>query len=631
MENIDKDLNTKGIDHNFLNTLNQHSEFISENDLESVVDVDKNKINIKDDCLLTIMDGNVKLDHPYIGLPAGHTCPFAKICKTKVPQDREKIHDKLIQKYGDLYCYAAGEEVRYPNAQTMRWRNKDLLDAQGDKTKMVELILKSLKFFEMKKKKHIDVFRVHESGDFYNLNYFDAWMDVAKIRPDILFYAYTKSLPFWIKRKYDIPSNFKLIASYGGKFDDMISKHDLQYAVVVKSKDEADNLGLKVDVDDTLAYNSDENFALLLHGMQPAGELSKQSRANREVIKQLKQMKNITNEAEHNGKNVELNKPTKGDVKKYKVFVKDPSTGNVKKVNFGDPNMEIKRDDPERRKSFRARHKCDTAKDKTTPRYWSCKFWSKKSVSDLLKEVIEPDAVDVSSIEMNDELCPLIWDGDKLKPDVRKTLLLNAKRFIEFCDMENMKFEDIMLTGSMANYNYNENSDIDVHIIMDFSQISENKEFVGDFFKMKKQLWSEKLPIQVKGHDVEMYFQDIIDPHHSTGTYSIIDDEWIAKPIKKLVNVNSGAVQLKAADLMNAIDDLNNNRSKNDFLKKHTLLKNKIKKHRQSGLETGGEYSVENLAFKILRNSGYLQKLMDMKNDYLTQELSLDEFLNPDM
>jgi hypothetical protein len=183
----------------------------------------------------------------------------------------------------------------------------------------------------------------------------------------------------------------------------------------------------------------------------------------------------------------------------------------------------------------------------------------------------------------------------------------------------------------MANYNYNENSDIDVHIVMDFSQISENKEFVGDFFKLKKQLWSEILPIQIKGHDVEMYFEDINEPHHSTGTYSIIDDEWIAKPIKKLININTGAVQLKAADLMNAIDDLETNRNKNDFLKKHRLLKDKIKKFRQSGLESGGEYSVENLAFKILRNSGYLKKMMDMKNDYLTQELSLDEFLNTDM
>ena len=88
-------------------------------------------------------------------------------------------------------------------------------------------------------------------------------------------------------------------------------------------------------------------------------------------------------EAEYKGKDVKLGKPRKGDVKKYKVYVKNDK-GNVIKVNFGDPNMEIKRDNPERRKSFRARHKCSDAKDRTTPRYWSCKMWSKTPVSKIL-------------------------------------------------------------------------------------------------------------------------------------------------------------------------------------------------------------------------------------------------------
>lgn len=80
-------------------------------------------------------------------------------------------------------------------------------------------------------------------------------------------------------------------------------------------------------------------------------------------------------EAEYQGRKVTLNKPTRGDVKKFKVYVRDPKTGNVKKVNFGDPNMEIKRDDPARRRSFRARHNCDNPGPKTKARYWSCKKW----------------------------------------------------------------------------------------------------------------------------------------------------------------------------------------------------------------------------------------------------------------
>lgn len=89
----------------------------------------------------------------------------------------------------------------------------------------------------------------------------------------------------------------------------------------------------------------------------------------------IKKNYNSLNEAEYQGRKVPLGKPMRGDVKKFKVFVKDPSTGNVKKVNFGDPNMRIKKSNPKRRKSFRARHKCHTAKDRTSARYWSCRQW----------------------------------------------------------------------------------------------------------------------------------------------------------------------------------------------------------------------------------------------------------------
>jgi predicted nucleotidyltransferase len=265
--------------------------------------------------------------------------------------------------------------------------------------------------------------------------------------------------------------------------------------------------------------------------------------------------------------------------------------------------------------------------NKKNPRFWSGRYWKKHNISDVLKEVVEPDTVDVSSIQMHDTLSPFIWDGDKLKPDVRKTLLMNAKRFIEFSDVENLKFNDIMLTGSMANYNYNEDSDLDVHIVLDFSQISENKEFVGDFFKLKKALWTDKLPIQVKGHDVEMYFQDSTEKHHASGTYSLIKDEWINKPTKKIVNIDSADVQLKSADFMNTIEDLETNMDEKNFLNKYEVLKNKIKKYRQAGLDKNGELSIENLVFKVLRNTGYLEKMVELKNNYLTQELSLNEFI----
>ena len=101
-------------------------------------------------------------------------------------------------------------------------------------------------------------------------------------------------------------------------------------------------------------------------------------------FRKLNKWDEISEGAEYDGRPVKLNNPTKGDIKKYKVYVKNDK-GNVVKVEFGDPNMEIKRDDPARRKSFRARHNCDNPGPKWKARYWSCKFWSAKSVTDLMK------------------------------------------------------------------------------------------------------------------------------------------------------------------------------------------------------------------------------------------------------
>ena len=246
------------------------------------------KIDEKEDCVLTISPFNDKLDHPYLSLPAGYTCPFANICKTKVPRNRKRDPKTglLVQDFGDIRCYGASEEAMYPHAQEMRWTNLDLLN-KFDMGGKIDLILRSLKFFEQVHGK-IDVFRVHESGDFYKLEYFDAWLEVARQRPDILFYEYTKSLPFWVKRMKEIPENFKLVASVGGTKDELISKHDLKHSVIVNSPEEAINLRLPIDIDDTMAYKHEGNFALLLHGAQQAGEKAKQSYKNRQTIKDLK-------------------------------------------------------------------------------------------------------------------------------------------------------------------------------------------------------------------------------------------------------------------------------------------------------------------------------------------------------
>jgi len=251
---------------------------------------------------------------------------------------------------------------------------------------------------------------------------------------------------------------------------------------------------------------------------------------------------------------------------------------------------------------------------------------NKGNVTKLIKEVLQPEEVDATALKMKDVLNPAIWDeSNNLKPEIRKQLLLNVKRFLEFCDIENLKYHDIVLTGSMANYNYNETSDIDIHIILDYDQVSDNEEFVNDYFKLKKDLWSNKHEITVKGYDVETYVQDSKESHRSTGIYSLIKNEWLAKPIKKIVNIDTSAIMTKANEIMDAIDELGTIKDNNHFYKSYTKFLNKLKKYRKAGLDANGEYSVENLVFKILRNNGYLRKLIEEKNKRLDDELTLDQ------
>ncbi len=223
------------------------------------------------DCVLGFSNGNAKLEWPYFSLPAGYTCPFATVCKNFAAKAGEKFSDGKSIKKGkeaEYLCYAARQQAQYKNANKSAFRNLDLLmDAkkEGGAEAMAELILNSLKFHGLDNSK---VFRIHEAGDFFSNDYFKAWIIVAESLPNIRFYAYTTSLQFWIGNKGSIPSNFKLIASMDKNNSKIIMDNGLRYSLVVYSPEQAGELGLKIDVDDSLAWGSDESFALMLHGGQ---------------------------------------------------------------------------------------------------------------------------------------------------------------------------------------------------------------------------------------------------------------------------------------------------------------------------------------------------------------------------
>lgn len=257
-------------------------------------------------------------------------------------------------------------------------------------------------------------------------------------------------------------------------------------------------------------------------------------------------------------------------------------------------------------------------------KYWQNIFWKDKTTSEYLNEILDNKSVDL--LKMKDTLNQDLWEEDMtLKPEIRKRLLEISRMFIDSVESNDISFSDIVLVGSMANYNYTEDSDIDVHIIVEFEKISPDSEFVSEFFKLKKDLWGIKHPIQIKGHDVELYFQDINENLKSTGMYSLLHGNWVKKPVNKIIDINTSLVEAKSSDLMNMIDKIINTNDTLEFLKKYREFMLKLKKYRKSGLDDVGEYSTENLVFKILRNSGYISKLKKEKNNRITNSLSIKE------
>lgn len=198
-------------------------------------------------------------------LISGWSCPYAKDCLSKV----HVIDGKRTIVDGpdtEFRCFSASQEALLPALYNLRMNNfQALRKAKGIDGKYDEL--------NDGLPKNAGIIRIHVGGDFFSQDYFDAWVLMAERHPDILFYAYTKSLPFWLRYEW-VPSNFVLTASRGGRCDHMIDEYNLREAIVVFNEETAWNADLEIDHDDSHAANPetyDVSFALLIHGVQPAG------------------------------------------------------------------------------------------------------------------------------------------------------------------------------------------------------------------------------------------------------------------------------------------------------------------------------------------------------------------------
>jgi hypothetical protein len=237
----------------------------------------------------------------------------------------------------------------------------------------------------------------------------------------------------------------------------------------------------------------------------------------------------------------------------------------------------------------------------------------------------------LDSFYVQDELNPKIWVDHNghyhMIPEVRERLLEIANEFVNFLGFD-IFVQDVTMTGSLANYNWSDFSDVDLHIMYDFKESGDKEEIIKELFKIKKTLFNSTHDITVKGYDVELYVQDTSEQHISSGVYSVLYDNWINEPSKDEVVIDEKILEIKVHSWMDKIDSLMEEVEDEELdiaLTYIDNLKDKLKEFRNSGLERSGEYSYENLVFKFLRRNGYIQKLFDFSNNLIDKRLSLEQ------
>jgi len=256
----------------------------------------------------------------------------------------------------------------------------------------------------------------------------------------------------------------------------------------------------------------------------------------------------------------------------------------------------------------------------------------------LFEELIEGKKKDkqiVKSFETKETLSDQIFEERKghfvMRDEIKKRLLEVSNDFIESLGVE-FFIHDVILTGSLANYNWSQYSDVDLHILIDFDELDKDSKkdsivlhsIMKEFFDAKKNVWNEKHEIKIKGYDVEIYVQDVNEEHISSGVYSILHNKWVLEPKKNKPNIDDRKILEKGEEFGKKIDRLIQT-PKDITIDQLEDLRKKIKEFRQSGLESGGEYSYENLTFKLLRRNGYIQKLLRLKTQLTDKKLSITQ------
>jgi predicted nucleotidyltransferase len=239
----------------------------------------------------------------------------------------------------------------------------------------------------------------------------------------------------------------------------------------------------------------------------------------------------------------------------------------------------------------------------------------------------------LKSFESQDELNPKIWEKDgksyTMRPEVREKLLETANIFIDFLGVD-VIITDIIMIGSLVNYNWSKFSDIDLHIVVNFNQFPENsRDLYLEFFDLKKVIFNQRHNIKMFGYDVECFVQKEDETTFSSGIYSILYDMWMNEPKKtSKETLDKELIKEKAKQWMRIIDGVVDNIEDEDPEEIKSIVKKykeKLKNFRNCGLEKNGEMSIENLVFKLLRRNGYVEKLYELPTEIIDKKLSMKQ------
>ena len=252
----------------------------------------------------------------------------------------------------------------------------------------------------------------------------------------------------------------------------------------------------------------------------------------------------------------------------------------------------------------------------------------------VIDEEVSYDDIDMSSFKIKDSLNKDIWSANGIKPRIRWRLLQIAEDFWDSVEIKFTEPIDVIITGSIANYNWSSFSDIDLHLVVDFTKIDERKDFIKSFMDAKKNIWNDMHDeLTLAGFNVELYVQDLSDTIDATGIYSLYKNKWLRKPSRSVFltkDVDDDDVRKMAANLINSIDELEDKYLSEmdvDDLQNVSVrvneLYDKIRDIRKKYLDKDGEFSLGDKVYKVLRRSGYLEKLIDLKAKTYDKMMSL--------